>query len=449
MQDAAARRARRRRPRLLVEPRPQPQRRRRATRCRRAAPRTTRSWPSPRCAASSRAPSLEMVPHAGADHVPGRARALMIEMTARVGGDPSNWNILHVAAANRDEVTAKLAVSDRAATAGRQGRRACSCRCRSRLRLNFLSGFVLDMLPGWDKLMALPVREKLAMLRTRRRAGRSCCAAPSREHDPQLGRQLGDVQRSTEGVHRRRPGASRAAAVADIAREQGKDAVRRAHRHRRRRRPAHRDRARRRGSEPGGLGGPRPGAPRPARGRRRVRRRRPPRHARHVPLHHRAARRVRARPRASLSTEEAVHLLTAGARRALRSARPWRAPRGRVGRPRGVRRGHGRTARSVETRSDLPGGGRRLYAAAHGVAHVVVNGDPDRGGRRRSPTRAPAGCCGRAPTPRPPRWSDRPRAVAQTRLSAVRTPTPASRSANASAISSRGRRAVTSASRSS
>src|SRR5262249_35313439 len=34
-----------------------------------------------------------------------------------------------------------------------------------RLRLNLRSGFVLDILPGWDKLMALPPAEKLAMLR--------------------------------------------------------------------------------------------------------------------------------------------------------------------------------------------------------------------------------------------------------------------------------------------
>jgi N-acyl-D-aspartate/D-glutamate deacylase len=33
-----------------------------------------------------------------------------------------------------------------------------------KLRLNFASGFVLDMLPGWDKLMALPASEKLALL---------------------------------------------------------------------------------------------------------------------------------------------------------------------------------------------------------------------------------------------------------------------------------------------
>src|SRR5262249_31832864 len=34
-----------------------------------------------------------------------------------------------------------------------------------RLRLNLRSGFVLDILPGWDKLMALAPAEKLAMLR--------------------------------------------------------------------------------------------------------------------------------------------------------------------------------------------------------------------------------------------------------------------------------------------
>jgi N-acyl-D-aspartate/D-glutamate deacylase len=34
-----------------------------------------------------------------------------------------------------------------------------------RLRLNFTSGFILDILNGWDRLMALPVEEKLRQLR--------------------------------------------------------------------------------------------------------------------------------------------------------------------------------------------------------------------------------------------------------------------------------------------
>ena len=44
-----------------------------------------------------------------------------------------------------------------------------------RLRLNFHSGFVLDILHGWDELMALPARREAghaARPRTRGRVGR-------------------------------------------------------------------------------------------------------------------------------------------------------------------------------------------------------------------------------------------------------------------------------------
>ena len=105
---------------------------------------------------------LEMVPHAGPDPFPEPVQQLLVDLTVRAGR-PLNWNIINANAANREEVAGKLAVSNRAAEAG--GRVVgLFMPMPITLRLNFMSGFVLDMLPGWDKLMALPVAEKLAMM---------------------------------------------------------------------------------------------------------------------------------------------------------------------------------------------------------------------------------------------------------------------------------------------
>ena len=107
---------------------------------------------------------LEMVPHAGADPFPEAVQDLMVTLTATARRS-LNWNILHARATNRDEVEGKLAVSDRARAAG--GKIVgLLMPMPIQLRLNFSSGFVLDMMPGWDKLMALPAGEKLALLRS-------------------------------------------------------------------------------------------------------------------------------------------------------------------------------------------------------------------------------------------------------------------------------------------
>ncbi len=105
--------------------------------------------------------SLEMVPFAGQGPFPETVQKLMIELTVRAER-PLNWNIVHANATNGDEIEARLAVSDRARQAG--GKIVgLFMPMPIQLRLNFLSGFVLDMLPGWDKIMALPPKEKLAL----------------------------------------------------------------------------------------------------------------------------------------------------------------------------------------------------------------------------------------------------------------------------------------------
>jgi N-acyl-D-aspartate/D-glutamate deacylase len=105
--------------------------------------------------------SLEINPHTGVEF-PDRVVDLMIAMSARARR-PLNWNILTVRANNADEVQAKLAVSDQARRAGGKVV-ALVMPLPIGLRLNFISGFVLDMLPGWEKPMTLSVGEKMELL---------------------------------------------------------------------------------------------------------------------------------------------------------------------------------------------------------------------------------------------------------------------------------------------
>ena len=116
--------------------------------------------------------------------------------------------------------------------------------------------------------------------------------------------------------------------IGEIADRAGPRPVRRAVRHRARRRPAHQLRPRRPDLDRRGVeAAPRGVARRPGR-HRRVRRRRPPRPARHVQLRDRAARRGRPRAQGLLPLEEAVHLITDVPARLYGLRRP-RPPRGR------------------------------------------------------------------------------------------------------------------------
>jgi N-acyl-D-aspartate/D-glutamate deacylase len=77
---------------------------------------------------------------------------------------PLNWNVLAVGDANREFVQAQLAAGSYAAAHG--GRVVALTLPHSmQIRLNFHSGFVLDGLPGWRELFALPVPERIAVLR--------------------------------------------------------------------------------------------------------------------------------------------------------------------------------------------------------------------------------------------------------------------------------------------
>ena len=88
---------------------------------------------------------------------------LMADMS-RTADRPLNWNVLAVYRRNAELVDRQLAGSDRAADRG--GRVvALTLPDTLRLWLNFRSGFILDILTGWERVMALPDKEKLDLLR--------------------------------------------------------------------------------------------------------------------------------------------------------------------------------------------------------------------------------------------------------------------------------------------
>ena len=103
---------------------------------------------------------LELAPQVGVDPFEPSIEDLIVKMTV-AAERPLNWNIIHAAARLRDVIEARLAVSDKARIAG-GAIRGLLMPMPIDIRLNFTSGMVLDMLPGWDKLMALPHAEKRA-----------------------------------------------------------------------------------------------------------------------------------------------------------------------------------------------------------------------------------------------------------------------------------------------
>jgi N-acyl-D-aspartate/D-glutamate deacylase len=88
--------------------------------------------------------------------------ALLTDMS--VAADrPLNWNLLGVSSANPDGHQRQLRAFQAAAQRG--GRVvALTLPQAMKIRLSFLSGFVLDGLPGWRDTMHLPVPERLAAL---------------------------------------------------------------------------------------------------------------------------------------------------------------------------------------------------------------------------------------------------------------------------------------------
>jgi N-acyl-D-aspartate/D-glutamate deacylase len=105
--------------------------------------------------------SLEFLP--GVGRWDDKTQQVMIDMTV-AAQRPLNWNIITVSAQSRDHWQGKLALSDRARSAGGKIVGLVIPRTPA-ARFCFRSGFVLDAIPGWEEAMALPPSDKLAMLR--------------------------------------------------------------------------------------------------------------------------------------------------------------------------------------------------------------------------------------------------------------------------------------------
>jgi N-acyl-D-aspartate/D-glutamate deacylase len=103
--------------------------------------------------------SLEFI--AGVGQNDPWAVELMADMSV-AAQRPLNWNALGVTAARLDEVYTQLKAGDVAKARG--GRViTLTVPTTSGIRVNFATGFLLDMVPGWDDIMARPYAEKLEL----------------------------------------------------------------------------------------------------------------------------------------------------------------------------------------------------------------------------------------------------------------------------------------------
>jgi N-acyl-D-aspartate/D-glutamate deacylase len=109
--------------------------------------------------------SLEFIPMAGAGAFEPWAIELMADMSA-TARRPLNWNVLPVTAARLDQARTTLQAGDAARTRGGKVV-ALTIPMNFGLRLSFLSGFILDAMPGWEAAMGLPRAQKLALFRDR------------------------------------------------------------------------------------------------------------------------------------------------------------------------------------------------------------------------------------------------------------------------------------------
>ena len=100
--------------------------------------------------------TLEFIPTVGAFE--DEHRTMMTEMSL-AAGRPLNWNVLVAQNMGRELWEGQLAASDYAAERGARVL-ALTPPVVMEVRLNFVSGFVLDAFPGWAKLFGQPLEER-------------------------------------------------------------------------------------------------------------------------------------------------------------------------------------------------------------------------------------------------------------------------------------------------
>ena len=285
---------------------------------------------------------------------------------------PVNWNVLGVSAMNPDGAWSQLAAGTAAAARGATVV-ALTLPHTMQLRLSFEHGAILDGLPGWREVFALPVAERMAALSdpaTRRRLDAGAQSDEAGHPAAPGGVGPPDLRRDVRPGERRR---SRAARVGEVARDAGPgrpstrsldvvvaDGLRTGPA------PAHR-RVRgglgAAGRRPGRTRGPSSAAPTPA----------PTSTPCAAPSTRPPCWATACGPAGLLSWEQAVRQLTDVPARLYGLRDRGRLVPGAfadvvVFDPTTI--GHG----AVRTRDDLPGGASRLYAEAVGIGHVLVNG---------------------------------------------------------------------------
>jgi N-acyl-D-aspartate/D-glutamate deacylase len=105
--------------------------------------------------------TLEFLP--GVSVFSDEQKALMTDLSL-AANRPLNWNVLAPSAGNRDYVDAQLSATDYARARGAEVI-ALTVPQAMTVRLNLHSGFVFDALPGWAGLFQLPVAERMRKLR--------------------------------------------------------------------------------------------------------------------------------------------------------------------------------------------------------------------------------------------------------------------------------------------
>jgi N-acyl-D-aspartate/D-glutamate deacylase len=105
--------------------------------------------------------TLELLPAVGIFKPEDRELMIRMSLAAR---RPLNWNVLAPSSAQPELPERNLAVSDEAAARGARIV-ALTVPQPMKARLSFLSGFALDMIPGWAKLFGLPLEKRREALR--------------------------------------------------------------------------------------------------------------------------------------------------------------------------------------------------------------------------------------------------------------------------------------------
>jgi N-acyl-D-aspartate/D-glutamate deacylase len=104
-----------------------------------------------------------LAPHTSGSTFPEHVADLMVQLSVRARR-PLVWNLLRAGAHNSGEVDAKLDLCRRADGLG-ASLVGLVLPVVGATRLTFASGYVLDLLPGWEDVMTLPALQKLAVLR--------------------------------------------------------------------------------------------------------------------------------------------------------------------------------------------------------------------------------------------------------------------------------------------